>query len=228
MLQGVQSLCGIMVSPTKGGRQSEKLIHMLYTAEWTDGCRCHYPGCGLWAEKVEKMRFKKRNEEEEDWRQAIKFDADAKTKLAFYRVKDLSLLSIPSEEKIVFYKEFRKDVMCDWTHHPHGIPCWNIGRPSVAEVANYNSSPLKGQAQVGHISLWMDLTKGRKKLNASLLRSRKDRWNTHDEIVKEWHACTRLHVEYEGREGRKDKRIEVYMEKEKKSMVEVTCCLFLN
>ena len=35
-------------------------------------------------------------------------------------------------------------------------------------------------------------------------------------------------MEYEGREGRKDKRIEVYMEKEKKSMVEVTCCLFLN
>lgn len=47
-------------------------------------------------------------------------------------------------------------------------------------------------------------------------------------------------MEYEGREGRKDKRIEVVpgtveycrkrkdMEKEKKSMVEVNCCLFLN
>jgi len=59
MLKRVHPLCGITVSPTKGGQQSEKLIHMLYTAEWTDECRCHYPGCGLRAEKVEKMRFKK-------------------------------------------------------------------------------------------------------------------------------------------------------------------------
>ena len=59
MLKGVHPLCGITVSPAKGGQQSEKLIHMLYTAEWADECRCHYPGCGLRAEKVEKMRFKK-------------------------------------------------------------------------------------------------------------------------------------------------------------------------